>query len=909
MKSNQFTAQQAVLAQLRSMEQNGRARNIRTYWITNMVVAEIAAAELAELAARPDVEIVYSAPKIVSIEPEDSRTTAEPASQADSVAAQLEYTKATQAWVAGFDGAGRVICSFDSGIDGDHPALAGNWKGNDGNWRAAWFDPVGQDSVPHLIVGSGRQSHGTQVLGLICGYDSTSGYAIGVAPGAQWISAAVTDLPTENSHTILEAFEWAADPDGNPNTIADRPDVINHSWGFVRTLHGIGCEDIFFEAIDNIEALGIVNIFAAGNSGPGAQTIANPANRALTSIDCFAVGAVNIADTAFPVIASFSSRGPSDCDGVSIKPNIVAPGASIRTSTPGGLYTSPQGTSFSAPQVAGLVALLRQKNPNATVNEIKTAILNSASTAHFAGLPDNSFGWGELDCLAAVNALSAVNSQPNVRVYDFVYSPVAPGDTLEGTVTVKNLGAAATNVSGTVSSTDPDFTVLDGTVTFGNLAAGQSSVGVGIVRVAISPNARAASVNSLPFQLTVSGQPVNASLAVLIEPARSRGLATHSSGLINFTVSNFGMFGLGPGSIVPSQGAGFTHNGGSNQLWEGGLIMATSPTRVSSGLHSYIYASDYDFTVADDGAMEFWSPGGPIAQRARCATIDRNATSPINVRVDQESFSFDAPDDNYVIVRFILTNESGGTVSNLHFGLFMDWDIVSFAANAGGYEAAEGYQWMALNSGSLSNFRGVGLLQGSLTTALTRPGDTALVAGFGGDGFTPAEKFDAVSAGTGSANTYKTAALDLFQVMAVGPLTLANGETDTVAFAIMAGASLIEMTQTFADAQIKYTEVTIATDVPDDPDHTTLPSQFSLRQNFPNPFNPSTRISFDLPKAADYTLRIFNILGQEVYRNTGYATAGTVDLIWDASDEPSGVYFYRLETEDYSASRKMMLLK
>jgi subtilisin family serine protease len=909
LQSNQTQAQQDLREHLRDLEQQNRVRNIHAYWITNMVVAEIAAVELPQLAGRTDVEIVYSAPEIVAITPISSRTGAEPAGLADSVAAQLTYNKATQAWGAGFDGTGRIVCSFDSGIDGDHPALAGNWKGNDGNWQAAWFDPVGDDSAPHTIFGSANASHGTQVLGMICGYDSTIGYAIGVAPGAQWISAAVTDLPTGNSHAILEAFEWAADPDGNPNTIADRPDVINHSWGFTRNDHSISCEDIFFEAIDNIEALGIINIFAAGNSGSSAQTIANPANRALDSIDCFAVGAVNIADTANPTIASFSSRGPSDCDGLSIKPNIVAPGASVRTCTPGGLYASPQGTSFAAPQVAGLVALMRQKNPNLTVAQIKTAILNTASDAHFGGLPNNTYGWGELDCFAAVSSISGTNAQPNVRVYDFTYTPVEPGDTLEGIVTINNLGAAATNVSGLVSSADPDFTVLDGAVTFGNVAEGEVTIGTGLVHIAISPNARTASVNPLSFQLTVSGQPVSASLAVLIDPARERGLATHASGLVNFTVSNFGMFGLGMESIVPTQGAGFTYDGGDNFLWEGGLIMATSTTRVSSGLHSYIYASDYDFTVADGGAMEFWAPGGPIAQRARCATIDRNASDPINVRVEQESFSFESPDDKYIIMRFILRNESGGTITGLHFGLFTDWDVVQFNANAGGFESGEGYLWTAYNSGGLSNFRGVGMLQGNLTTALTQPGSVVVVPDEGGDGFTPLEKFNSLAAGTGSANTYKNATADLSQVMAVGPLTLADGEVDTVAYAIMAAASLVEMSQTFSDAQTKYAEVTIATDIADDPDHPTLPSRYALRQNYPNPFNPTTQISFDLPKASNYTLRVFNILGQEVYHTSSYATAGTVDIVWDGTAEASGVYFYKLETEEYSASRKMMLLK
>lgn len=909
LKSNQQAAQAQLIAALTELAVDGSASDIREFWIANAVVAKVSAAELELLAQRDDVEIIYAAPRVESIRPPIDRPQPVQIGQADSVANHITYTGADQAWGLGYDGTGRLICTFDSGIDGDHPALVGNWRGNYTDWRAAWFDPVGQDTFPNTIVGSGLFSHGTWVAGVAFGYDSSIAYATGVAPGAQWISAAVTDLPTENSHAILEAFEWAADPDGNPNTISDRPDVINHSWGFVRNLHDISCEDIFFDAIDNIEALGIVNIFAAGNSGSGAQTIANPANRALDSIDCFAVGAIGFADTANPTVASFSSRGPSDCDGVSTKPNVVAPGVGIRTSNPGGTYVLQQGTSFSAPQVAGLVALMRQKNPNATVEEIKTAILNSTNRDHFPAGPNDSTGWGEIDCLAAVNALSAINTQPNVRVYDFTYAPVMPGDTLQGIVTVQNIGAAATGVTGVASSSNPDVTVISGAVDFASVAEGQVKVGVGAVEIAISENVRIGSVTQIPFDLTVSGQPVAASLAILIGPARERGLATHSTGRIDFTVSNFGMMGMGPVSIVPSQGVGFDFDGGGNHLWEGGIIMATSPTQVSSGLHSYIYASDYDFTVADGGFMEYWEPtGGPIAQRARCAFIDRNSDNPINVRVDQESFSFNAPDDDYVIMRFILTNENSTTVTGLRFGVFMDWDIVSFLQNAGAYEIASGLLWMGRNTGTVSNYRGLAMLHGTPSTALTRLGDSALVPFFGGDGFEKDEKYRALAAGFGTTDTYRTAGNDFFSVLAAGPLTLAPGELDTLAYAILAGSTLVDISQAVGRAQIKYDEVTIATDV-DDPDAPNLPQTYTLRQNYPNPFNPSTTISFDLPKAGNYTLQIINVLGQVVEEIEDYTTAGTVTYEWQAGDAASGVYFYKLITDEYVASRKMMLLK
>jgi hypothetical protein len=82
-----------------------------------------------------------------------------------------------------------------------------------------------------------------------------------------------------------------------------------------------------------------------------------------------------------------------------------------------------------------------------------------------------------------------------------------------------------------------------------------------------------------------------------------------------------------------------------------------------------------------------------------------------------------------------------------------------------------------------------------------------------------------------------------------------------------------------------------------------------VAQNYPNPFNPATQISFWLPQESDYTLTIFNIAGQVVNRYEGRASAGQTSVEWDASDQASGVYFYRLHAGDETATRKMMLLR
>ncbi len=88
-----------------------------------------------------------------------------------------------------------------------------------------------------------------------------------------------------------------------------------------------------------------------------------------------------------------------------------------------------------------------------------------------------------------------------------------------------------------------------------------------------------------------------------------------------------------------------------------------------------------------------------------------------------------------------------------------------------------------------------------------------------------------------------------------------------------------------------------------------IPDSYELHQNYPNPFNSTTVLSFSLPWRSEYTLSIYNAVGQIVDRKTGIADAGPVRVFWDAGNFASGIYFYRLQVGDYSESRKMVLLK
>ncbi len=89
-----------------------------------------------------------------------------------------------------------------------------------------------------------------------------------------------------------------------------------------------------------------------------------------------------------------------------------------------------------------------------------------------------------------------------------------------------------------------------------------------------------------------------------------------------------------------------------------------------------------------------------------------------------------------------------------------------------------------------------------------------------------------------------------------------------------------------------------------------IPTVFSLAQNYPNPFNPTTTIRYSIPNSSNVSMKIYNILGQEVATLVNqHQIAGNYTVTFDASRLASGVYFYRLNAGSFTAVKKMLLLK
>lgn len=370
----------------------GGARRIVQLWSINALAATAGPEVIRSLAALPEVELITLDATLSAPSPQPAATVLPEWN--------LDVIGVPALWSQGLMGTGTVVAGMDTGVDANHPDLAGRWRGGNNSW----YDPNGEHATPHDVSG-----HGTQSLSVAVGGDA-GGTAIGVAPDAQWIAVKIfNDAGVATLSGIHQGFQWLLDPDGNPATI-DIPDVVNNSWGFP-SLTG-QCYLEFEQDIGVLRAADIAVVFSAGNQGSSGSV--SPADNP----EGFGVGAV---DPSLNV-TSFSSRGPSACDG-SFFPEVVAPGDGVRAAdlTAGGIipdsYVTLRGTSFAAPHVTGTMALLRQAYPAASAVQLAEAVTAGAVDIGSEGV-DMDSGYGLLNAGRALDWLATATLPPPCTDFD-----------------------------------------------------------------------------------------------------------------------------------------------------------------------------------------------------------------------------------------------------------------------------------------------------------------------------------------------------------------------------------------------------------------------------------------------------------------------------------------------------------
>ncbi len=851
-------SQRSILNELSERTQRGEAEQIEQMWLANMILGYLSKQTILDLAQRSDVGMIYE-DGLLELDAPVAQTQAP--SVPNGSEPGLRRINAHRLWELGYTGAGSLVMNIDTGVFGTHPALAGKWRGAEPGvmWYHAWYD---QRSNPSQVpTDYGSTKHGTHTMGTMVGLQASTNDTIGVAFGAKWIAAPTIDVGF-NPHTsyTLRAFQWAADPDSNGIDNGDVPDVISNSYQDpnVAAQQCNATAGGYWTVIQALETMGTAVVFSAGNSGPNPQTLTPPKNNP----NLFTVGAI---DAQTGNIANFSSRGPSSCNAAIIKPEVVAPGVNIRSANSATGYGTMSGTSMACPHVAGAIALLKEVNPSLTAVQIRNILYETATDLGPAG-PDNTFGNGLIDVWAAYQYIS---STMIFRVDGYVID-AQTGDTLRN-ARVKNLN---TNVEVIATNGRFSFALPDtGTYLFATSLNPNSPTGyISRIDTLYAPE------DSTIYTITILLQrKPNPTLSVSPNDGMTFNLTGLDSAVSRFTVANIGLpFSELVYRLELQGGFGGLKNDvfgsktntllGANRF-RGNLFRITQTTKLKE-IQSYHYlyrpSTKFKFYVYENNTAT-----GRYAKIFESNDVVMDPpfdgfvrSGPMNLTLQSSKF--------YIIGAAwdsLTTHYQGPGAGNLSFGSFSSGVLLNNATMPDSLTPV---------TSSLPYHMILSTTSGRFISVSNLQGDT-LMAGESNDHLVHVN----------------TAGLD---------------ETDTYTAAIRITSS--DTLNSVFTVPITLNFTMLSTPTPMTEEHSTLPKEFALAQNYPNPFNPSTVIAYQLPTASDVRLELFDVLGRKVATlvNARQA-AGYYNVVLNANNLATGIYFYRLQAGNFVQTKKMILLK
>ncbi len=809
--------------------------------------------------------------------------------------------RAAQAWdlVKGEQGSA-VIAVIDGGSDRDHPDLQANfwvnadetpgngldddnngYKDDVNGWNFAnnSGDPTGLGTTPQ------NADHGTHTAGLACAVTNNSVGVAGVSWNAKLMGVNASSPNADRSISFgYEGVLYAANNGAH---------VISLSWG-----RQGGASAFEQEVIDYATSMGAVVVAAAGNDNSSALSYPAAYRHVLA-----------VANTL-----NSDVRGGSSNFGTWV--DVAAPGTNILSTLNNGQYGAISGTSMSCPLVAGVVALVKTLHPDWTgvqaAEQVRVTADNiDAQNPNFIGL----LGRGRINALRAVT-----ENVPSLRVANVTFADadadgvIEPNESVTVQVSLIDYLAPVTNVNLALSENDAYVTL--------NAASGAIAA-IGTLEEK-SPAA--------PFRFTVagnapSGHPIEFTLSISAGTYSDKDrfsltiLPTYGSLSVNnieTTVTNIGRLGYADSEQL-GQGIGFKYQGGASLLFEGAILAGNSLNHVSNAVRGAFVNNqmvyDKDFTIASGGDLRINRPGARTDEESLGIFEDKAATTPMNVRITQETFAASrAPYEDVILLRYTVENLNATELSNFYFGYFFDWDVgTSATTDVAEYDAERRLGYCYNTGAGTKTYAGMSLIEGanpSFRAIYNNQNATGNPSWGIYDGFTDVEKWESL---LGGVSITKAGPEDVSYVIGSGPHTIpANGKV-TLGFALLAGTNLQDL-QTNADAAVQFWNELFVMAVEAGPSPS-LPREFALEQNYPNPFNPETLVKFQLPKAAHVRLEVFDLTGRKI-RTLGLQkfAAGVHATKWDGKNDagepaPSGVYLYRLQAESFVQSRKMILLQ
>ncbi|KAA3620192.1 MAG: T9SS C-terminal target domain-containing protein [Calditrichaeota bacterium] len=750
-----------------------------------------------QMAARfsADTNIEYAEVKRIhhiTATPNDTYYLNQTYTSAISIEAAWDVTKGEQGEV--------VIAIVDGGTDWQHTDLqeniwlnldeiAGNGIDDDNNgfiddvhgwnFNTKSGDPTGLDTQP------ANRNHGTQTAGIASARTNNNTGVAGMSWNSRIMPICVADVSTEESSgdgNIGFGFE------GIQYAVENGADIINCSWGSAGSPSQFEQDVITFA-----HANGALIVAAAGNANSNNDIIPfYPAQyRHVVS-----VGATSDKD----------DKVLSSNYGLSV--DIFAPGQAVYSTLHGDNYGSNTGTSMAAPIVAGIAALVKTKNPDWSPAQIKEQLRQSADWVDFTSTAAR-------DKLAKgrVNALTALTGTglTAVRLTDLSFQDsggngiINEGETIDLQLSFTGLLGAAANLEIQFSSPNIELEITNPVGTIPAIGAGETV--------------------TLPFSFTVApGTPDNTSLLfttvitgtdyidyeIIRFKVRPPVFFDHDNGNLVASITSCGNIGFtGYADENDINGYAFLENGtgfvfkGINTLYESGLLIGSSPTQISNSIRPIDTNRFYEFTTPNDTSISVDLMDGTY-ERGRVTLFDSLASNPVGIKIVQDSYIYyDEPFNDFIIIKYTLTNLNSTSIEDVFAGIFVDWDINGDAVDYARFSEDQNLGWVQNTLNSPEILSGTMLLNPEIGI-----GFNAINNAFINDGFTDQEKWGMLSSGIQARSLND---LDVSTMISAGPLNFAAGESKVVAFAMVAGESVNDLQINASNAQLLWNNNLIPT--------------------------------------------------------------------------------------------------
>ncbi|MEM1093112.1 MAG: S8 family serine peptidase, partial [Bacteroidota bacterium] len=501
------------------------------------------------------------------------------------------------------------------------------------------------------------------------------------------------------------------------------------------------------------------------------------------------VGATNKANDGR---ASFSNYGRTV--------DVFAPGVTLNSTTINGAYNDfANGTSFSAPMVAGLAALIQTQNPAWSVDRVREQIrvtadpIEGSNPSSFAG----RLGQGRINALRALTE----SGSPAIRPIGVAFEEVSgdgdegieDGETYRVTVRLTNYLASANNVTVRLSAADNVLSILNTTATLASLASGDTASVAFSFRVDDAPDDFDARFIT---DITSGSYTDTEMFTATLNPADFEPLDT---GTIRTALLANGNFGWGhfAGS---SPGEGFVVDG-RNLLFEGGLMVGVAANRVSNNIRSGTEADpDGDFEAGSGQEIVIAEPGGTTFQEGSVIIEDNLAENPIGIEVEHTIFAdTSAANRDFVILRYTIINSTTAPLNNVHAGVFADWDLSDNAADDASYDAARRLGIVQDNAAAPAHVVGMRLLTDDAAPAFEAVSNPGMIY----DDFTDAEKWGLLSGGIGARSQ---SGIDVSLLLGAGPFSLDPGCSMDMAVALVGGDAVSNVAAASDQAQRLWDE-------------------------------------------------------------------------------------------------------